>query len=80
MEVETPSGRMGALRAFLTQYEWAHILIGVAGNILFLTGSILFGFTSLQTYAIACFIAGSSGMLVAAVADAIVRVRRSRVR
>ena len=80
MQVETSRGRMDALRAFLTQYEWLHALIGVVGNVLFVTGSTLFIWEPLKAYATACFLASSTGMLIGNVCGVIVRIRRHRVR
>lgn len=80
MQVETRDGRMGAVRAFLTEYEWLHTLIGIAGNVLFVAGSLMFTTEALKTYALGCFITGSTGMLIGNVGAAIVRLRRHRVR
>jgi YrhK-like protein len=80
MQVKTKHGRMNALRAFLVEYEWLHIMIGVAGNVLFVVGSTMFIWEALKPYSIACFLAGSTGMLIGNVGGVVVRLRRHRVR
>jgi hypothetical protein len=42
MQVKTKHGRMNALRAFLVEYKWLHVMIGVAGSVLFVVGSTMF--------------------------------------
>jgi hypothetical protein len=80
MQVKTEHGRMSALRAFLVEYEWLHAMIGAAGNVLFVVGGTMFIWESLQPYSIACFLAGSTGMLIGNVGGVVVRLRRHRVR
>lgn len=55
-------------------------MIGVAGNVLFVIGSTMFIWEALKPYSIACFLAGSTGMLIGNVGGVVVRLRRHRVR
>jgi hypothetical protein len=73
MQVKTEHGRMSALRAFLVKHEWPHAVIGVAGN-------VLFTWETLKPCSIACFLAGSTGMLIGSLGSVVVRLRRHRVR
>lgn len=58
-------------RAFrLTErLHWVHAGLGMAGNVLFLVGSVLFLWDSTQLLGIWLFIVGSLGLLLGSVGD-----------
>ena len=67
------------LEEFFAEYEWIHLTLGVIGNMLFFSGSILFLFEDqLQTVGIWAFIVGSFLMLVGSVGNALVKYVRDR--
>ena len=80
MQVKTEHGGMSALRAFLVEHEWLHAVIGVAGNVLFVAGSAMFTSETLKPCSIACFLAGSTGMLIGSLGSVVVRLGCHRVR
>lgn len=57
------------LRTLVQDYEYIHTTLGICGNLLFVTGSVLFfeRFSHLYTLAVWLFVVGSSLMLVGAV-------------
>lgn len=68
--------RSAALRAFLRDYEWIHIGIGLFGNFLFFVGSVFFLWASWQTAGVWLFILGSFAMLLGSLGEALVRWER----
>lgn len=65
-----------ALRAFLRDYEWIHIGVGLFGNFLFFVGSVFFLWASWQTAGVWLFIVGSFAMLLGSLGEALVRWER----
>ncbi len=63
---------------FLRDFPWIHLGVGLAGNLLFVIGSVLFFFDRLQTAGIWLFVIGSAGMLVGSVGEVLVRVEKRR--
>lgn len=76
----TPPARLevhsAALRAFLRDYEWIHIGVGLFGNFLFFVGSVFFLWASWQTAGVWLFIVGSFAMLLGSLGEALVRWER----
>jgi len=61
-------------------YRWIHVTLGIIGNTSFFVGSIFFLYKSMQIPAIWLFIAGSLGMLIGSVGEAIVIFEERRIR
>lgn len=57
------------IRLIIDDYGWIHLAIGLAGNVFFFAGSILFlpVFEELQPFPIWLFVLGSGLMLIGAV-------------
>ena len=68
---------MHALSLLLKRFEWIHTTLGIVGNALFVTGSVLFLYQSLQTAGTWLFITGSSLMLIGALGSGIVKIWRA---
>lgn len=68
--------RSVALRAFVKDYEWIHILIGLFGNFLFFVGSVFFLWSSWQAAGVWLFIVGSFAMLLGSMGEALIRWER----
>jgi hypothetical protein len=68
------------VREIVRDYEWFHIVIGVAGNVAFFCGSLLFLVGELEPLRLWLFTIGSFGMLVGSVGSALVRRARRRHR
>lgn len=66
------------LLAVINRYRAIHTVMGIIGNTLFLTGSVLF-LSGSRTTAIWLFIAGSTGMLIGSVGSAMVEYRDHRL-
>lgn len=66
------------IKTLVQDYGWIHLGIGLLGNVLFVTGSILFlpTFQELQPVPVYIFICGSSLMLVGALGQLLVRIWR----
>lgn len=64
----------------IKQYQWAHLVLGIAGNISFVVGSIFYLHESLKTPGTWLFIAGSTGMLVGSLGSAAVKLTEKRRR
>ncbi len=63
------------IKTLVQDYGWIHLSIGLAGNTLFLVGSILFLFNSeLKPIPGAIFISGSFLMLVGALGNLLVKL------
>lgn len=62
-----------AIRRLVRDYDWFHTGVGIAGNLLFFVGSVLFLFEPTKIVGIWLFILGSFGMLVGSVGRAIVK-------
>lgn len=69
------------IKTLVQDYGWVHLAIGLIGNMLFVTGSILFlpAFHALRPVRIYIFIAGSSLMLVGALGQLLVRIWREYI-
>lgn len=67
------------VRAFLADFPWVHLGIGLFGNTTFVVGSVLFLTPSRQQAGIWLFILGSTGMLLGSLGDLLARLER-RVR
>lgn len=67
---------MRTLRKILDQYEWIHTWIGIAGNVLFVLGSIMFMSEQNRSVGTWLFIVGSTAMLIGNVGRALVDVHR----
>jgi uncharacterized membrane protein YhfC len=59
------------LQACVRDYAWIHTSIGLAGNLCFVIGSVLF-MQEKQDLGIRFFIIGSAGMLIGSLGNAIV--------
>lgn len=66
-------GAYEAIRRVAEDYEWFRTAVGIAGNLMFFVGSILFLFEATKVAGIWLFIVGSFGMLVSAIGNAIVK-------
>lgn len=66
------------LGAFLRDFPWIHLIIGLTGNLMFFVGSIMFFYKSLETGAIWFFVLGSLGMLLGSLGELFVRVEKRR--
>ena len=66
-----PSGN--TIRAYVKDNPWIHTVIGLFGNASFFVGSVFFLFESLQRAGVWLFIAGSLGMLVDSLGNAVAR-------
>ena len=60
------------VRELICNYRWIHTTLGLTGNSLFLVGSVLFLWSSLQTAGVWLFIVGSAGMLIGSIGGAVV--------
>lgn len=63
------------LAAFVEQFHWLHLTLGLVGNASFFVGSVMFLFEPLRTLGIWLFIVGSFGMLLGTIGDAVVHHR-----
>lgn len=61
----------GFLKTFVYEYRWIHLIIGLTGNVFFIIGSSLFLFESSQQTGTWFFLAGSIGMLLGRIGEAI---------
>ena len=59
-------------------FPWLHLGLGLAGNLMFVVGSVLFFFKSVETAAIWLFVVGSLGMLVGSIGELLVRIETRR--
>lgn len=66
------------LRAFIHEYQWVHIVLGLFGNTSFVVGSVFFLYASLKLPAIWLFIVGSAGMLIGSIGNAVVTYEERR--
>ena len=62
------------LRRIAQDYPWIHTGLGLVGNTTFFVGSIFFLFAGLQLAGTWLFIAGSLGMLIDTVGEALLRL------
>lgn len=67
------------LKDFVREFQTLHLVIGVAGNLVFFVGSVLFVWHSTEMLAIWLFIVGSLGMLLGAVGQAFYIHERHRL-
>jgi hypothetical protein len=67
------------LKAFVREFPTVHLVIGVVGNLVFFVGSVLFVWHATELLAIWLFIAGSFGMLLGAVGQALYLHERHRL-
>lgn len=68
------------LRDFFDNFEWIHIALGLLGNLLFFTGSVMFLYESLKTAGIWLFIVGAFLMLVGSIGNGLVKYAYNRQR
>ncbi len=68
--------RSAMLRAFVKDYEWVHIGIGLFGNLLFFVGSVFFIWSLLEPAGVWLFIIGSFAMLIGSLGEAVIRWER----
>lgn len=73
-----PRPERHALGAFVLRYPHVHLGIGLLGNALFVTGTILF-MTEHPDVALWLFLGGSSGMFVGALGEVLHRLGRHRL-
>lgn len=73
MQTNLEQGAYEAIRRLARDYDWIHTGVGIAGNLMFFIGSILFLFEPAKVVGIWLFILGSFGMLVGSVGRAIVK-------
>ena len=68
------------IRTLVQDYEHVHTAIGIAGNLLFVAGSVLFykAFDQYYTLAVSLFVVGSVFMLVGAVGSGLRRMLERR--
>lgn len=69
-------GARRIVSATVRRYEWVHTGIGMAGNLTFFVGSLLFLREATQDAGVWLFIVGSAGMFVGSVGAAAVRHHR----
>lgn len=62
------------LRRIAKHYPWIHTGLGLVGNTTFFVGSIFFLFAGLREAGTWLFIAGSLGMLIDTVGEALLRI------
>lgn len=62
----------------LREFPWVHLGLGLAGNSLFVAGSVMFFWSSVKTLAIWLFVFGSLGMLLGSVGELLIRVEKRR--
>lgn len=67
--------RLGKL---ISDFPWVHLGLGLLGNTLFFTGSILFFWESTQTAGVWLFVLGSLGMLIGSLGQLFVQVEKRR--
>lgn len=67
------------LKEFVREFPTVHLIIGVAGNLIFFVGSVLFVWHATELLAIWLFIVGSLGMLLGAVGQAFYIHERHRL-
>lgn len=71
-----------ALKSLVQEFGWIHSGIGLAGNVTFLAGSVLFlpAFEPLKTLGVWLFIIGATLMLIGTLGDLLVKVYEARAR
>jgi len=62
----------------LAEFPWVHLGLGLAGNTLFVIGSVMFFWEIVKTLAIWLFVFGSLGMLLGSVGEVLVRIEKRR--
>ncbi len=62
----------------LRDFPWVHLGLGLAGNSMFVAGSVMFFWSSVKTLAIWLFVFGSLGMLLGSVGELLVRIEKRR--
>jgi hypothetical protein len=67
------------IKAFVRDFPTVHLVIGVAGNLIFFVGSVLFVWHATELLAIWLFIVGSFGMLLGAIGQALYLHERHRL-
>lgn len=67
------------LKTFVREFPTVHLVIGLVGNLIFFVGSVLFVWHSTELLAIWLFIAGSFGMLLGAMGQALYVHERHRL-
>lgn len=77
---EILTDRRTLIGTLVRDYRWIHVTLGIIGNTSFFVGSIFFLYKSMETAAIWLFIAGSLGMLIGSVGEAIVNFEEQRIK
>ncbi|WAL68682.1 YrhK family protein [Amycolatopsis cynarae] len=67
------------MRGFIREFPTVHLVIGVAGNVIFFVGSVLFLWSWAEQSAIWLFIIGSFGMMLGAIGQAVYIHERHRL-
>ncbi len=67
-------------RAFVHQYQWFHLAMGLLGNSTFVVGSVFFLWEAWKPAGVWLFIIGSTGMLLGSIGAAIVAYERAKGR
>lgn len=73
MGAKIEQGVYEVIQRHVRDYDWFHTGVGIAGNLMFFVGSVLFIFEATKVAGIWLFILGSFGMLVGSVGRAIVK-------
>lgn len=68
-----------AVKELIRAFPTVHLAIGVVGNVVFFTGSVLFLWSLSQQVAIWLFIVGSFGMMLGAIGQAFYIHERHRL-
>lgn len=67
-------------RAFVHQFQWFHLAMGLLGNASFVVGSVFFLWEATKPAGVWLFIIGSAGMLLGSLGSAIVAYERAKGR
>lgn len=68
-----------SVRSFVREFPVVHLAIGVAGNVIFFVGSVLFIWSWSEQIAVWLFIVGSFGMMLGAIGQAFYIHERHRL-
>ncbi|WP_156842040.1 YrhK family protein [Novosphingobium aquimarinum] len=68
-------GSSGTLKTLVRDFRWAHLGVGILGNLTFLVGSVLFlpSLSEWKTWGVILFIVGSALMFVGALGEFILK-------
>lgn len=67
------------IRRLINDFRWVHIGLGLVGNTSFFAGSILFLWESTMLVGVWLFIAGSFGMMIGSMGEAVVKYERGHL-